>query len=252
MEASALQKALQKGVRSFVEKILKTIFPFQCPLCFSLVESRGLCPKCWSKLDFIRSPVCGCCGKPFEYESGSELCSRCLHDTSIEFSSHQSLFRYTEHSKRLIFRLKHTGDQSVVPLFVHLMAPLALTFQCKINFVIPVPLHWTRLASRRFNQSALLAKGVAKALQKPYISNGLKRIKKTPSQGRFNRIERIENVKDAFDVSHRKKLRLEGKTVLLIDDVYTTGATLNACACALKRKGVKCVYALTFAKVISK
>lgn len=222
---------------------LNILFPRLCPGCRCVLQTIGLCAPCWKHLEFITVPFCIKCGEPFSFEGYADLCWKCQKFVP-PFLSHRSLMRYTPLSKRLIFSLKHGRDRTLVPLFAQWLAPLATDFF--IDVLIPVPLHWTRLGYRCFNQSALIAQQLAKLLNIPCHITGLKRVRRTPSQGKKNRYVRSQNIENAFRASHT----VRNKHILLIDDVYTTGATLSACAETLLQEGAYTVRGLTISKVI--
>lgn len=211
------------------------------------MTTPGICPPCWKKLDFITAPVCHQCGEPSLIPlRGQVICSGCQRGAAM-FDQHRSLFRYGTDVKKMIFALKHGRDRTLVPFFTTVLTPLALQMAERVDLVMPVPLHWMRLSYRCFNQSAILAKGIAGALNLPLDVWTLRRVQRTRTQGGLNRAQRRANVHAVFAV--RKPERIQGATILLIDDVYTTGATLNACATALKEAGALEVKALTLTKV---
>lgn len=235
---------------SFIGKCAAVIFPPLCPMCKNPVgEHAGLCSSCFQKLKFIQPPFCQICGQPLGiYETGAHLCPDCLkHKPAFDYG--RSVFVYDAFSKKLILNFKHADALSLTPLLVRLLLPTAQEMAKTIDYIIPVPLHWKRLLNRRYNQSALLARQIAKQLGKPCVFY-LKRTKHTPPQGHFDTKKRIQNVEGAFHLSHPDVL--SGKSVLLIDDVRTTGATLDECARTLKQAGVRLVYVLTLAKTVTK
>lgn len=232
---------------SLIRTLFDQIFPYQCPVCREIVSGDGLCSECWKQFLFIRDPLCSVCGEPFGCAIGEEeLCDRCQKSPPF-FDRHRSVFCYRELSKRLIFRLKHGGDQSVLPLLISLCIPVAMPLLRDISLILPVPLHNTRLARRGFNQASLVAVRLAHSFGLSCPRSLLIRRKNTDSQGAIPADQRWKNVWGAFDV--RDPERIQGLRILLIDDVFTTGATLNACAYALKEAGALSVEALTLAKV---
>jgi len=155
---------------------------------------------------------------------------------------------YEALGRELIIRMKHGGAGASIPTFVTMMARL-IPAEMQADIVVPVPLHRWRLLKRRFNQSQLLAKGLARKLEvrsDPFL---LERVRATPSQGTFDRKGRRKNVRGAFRVPAARSGELVGKRVLLVDDVLTTGATASECAKALKEAGATHVAVLAFARV---
>ena len=206
-------------------------------------------------LSLITDPCCKICGLPFDYEVEEELqCGLCLQKPP-DFDQARSVFQYEGKGRRLILALKNNRSFVGFSALSRLMLTPKIQFD-HIDMIIPVPLHPLRLLRRRFNQSSLLADAYATALRqtgkKLNVENAvLKRVRNTVSQGRLGRKKRYQNVRTAFEVTRSGRKKVDGKTILLIDDVYTTGATLNACAASLKAAGAKHVYALTLSRVVN-
>lgn len=227
-------------------KLLNLIMPPRCFLCGILVEEEnGLCPDCFSKIQFIGSNICPVCGHPHVLSENKGVCALCL-DKHPFFDKTQSAFYYDDFSKGLILPFKHMDRTDMCVFLCRLLERVGNKLIEESDLIIPVPLHYRRLLSRKYNQSALLACLLAKRYKKRYAPLALKRVKNTPSQGHKTATQREENVKNAFLASSSEELK--NKTVLLIDDVFTTGATLNACAKELKRVGVRKVLCLTLAR----
>ena len=229
--------------------LLDLLIPLRCVKCGILVEDKpGLCPTCWLKVPFISKPFCACCGLPFEFEiDQNALCARCSYEQPV-YTTARSVFAYTTESKDLILKFKHLDALSSVPLFAEWMANAIE--ERKQALCIPVPLHWTRLFMRTYNQAALLAQKLASLTQWTYMPSVLVRNRRTPSQGYLSGKDRKKNVARAFSVPQKKRCHVVGKTIILVDDVFTTGATLNACAHSLLKAGAKEVHALTLARVV--
>ena len=225
------------------------LIPLRCVKCGVIVENKeGLCASCWPLISFIAKPYCACCGLPFDFEiEDGALCGVCNHDRP-PYTTARFVFSYTSESKDLILKFKHTDSIGSAPLFATWMARSLEAIQDPL--CIPVPLHWTRLFMRTYNQAALLAREIAKLNGWTYVPSLLLRKRRTPSQGYLSKKERIKNVSGAFKVSETKKMQLSGKTILLVDDVFTTGATLNACSKTLLKAGAKEVHVLTLGRVV--
>lgn len=241
--------ALAWGRKSY-HRFLDWLLPFQCPVCQDFMIQRGLCGACWGKLTFLSAPCCTQCSFPFSFfvQEGA-LCGKCLA-APPPFQKSLSVFVYNETSKPLILKFKHGRDLSLLPLFSEWLFQRGKPFFSEANFILPVPLHWTRLWKRRFNQAALLAKALSQKTGVPYAPTFLRRTRRTPSQGHLMRKQRERNVAHAFKVNPRKRTFLKETRVILVDDVYTTGATLEACARVLLAQGVRCVMVLTLARVV--
>jgi ComF family protein len=233
-------------------RALDLFFPPQCLNCETLVPTHGtLCLSCWQQVQFIADPMCGRCGLPFEYTMGEHaLCGECMR-AEPSFSRARSAFRYDEHSKSLILKLKYHDQLQLAPIYGTWLAKAGKELVAASDVVVPVPMHYFRFISRRYNQSALLAKSLAKHAGLSYVPDGLKRIRRTPPQAGLTRAQRIDNVKGAFATHPRHTSSLKGKSILLVDDVMTTGATLEQCAKALLKSGAQSVNVLTLARTVN-
>jgi len=238
-----------QGFPSLFKQFVDLLIPLRCVKCgMILAKKKGLCASCWPLIPFISKPYCACCGLPFDFEiDEGALCGVCNQERPL-YKTAPSVFAYTAESKDLILKFKHTDSISAAPLFATWMVHSLTGLENPL--CIPVPLHWTRLLRRTYNQAALLARAIAKEKGWVYAPSLLIRKRRTPSQGYLPKKERIKNVARAFKVPDRKHIFLSGKTVLLIDDVFTTGATLNACSTALLKAGAKEVHAVTLGRVV--
>jgi ComF family protein len=204
----------------------------------------------WQSLKFIDEPCCRACGFPFEFEQGEDaLCLRC-HAYTPEYDHARSAITYDDVSRKLILDFKHGGRTDGLKFFAAQMVRAGRSILDGADFLLPVPLHGSRLRKRRFNQAALLARAISKQTKIPYQTEILVRRKNTPSQGGQSFLGRRRNVSGAFKVRVSKKNVLKGKHVVLIDDVYTTGATVTACAKTLKRAGTARLDVLTVMRVV--
>lgn len=231
-------------------KLLDALFPPQCMRCDVLIHQHGaLCNDCWQELHFITAPMCGHCGHPFEYDMGEgALCGACIQDLPAYDSAYSALV-FDDVSKRLLHRLKYEDQGHLAPILADWLASHMQRAQ-SMDAIIPVPLSRKRLFSRRYNQSALVAKPLALRLGIAYRPEWLLRIKHTKPQTGLTRSQRQENVASAFAVPVAKQPELIGKSVVLLDDVLTTGATIEACTKALRKGGAQHIHVLTLARVI--
>ena len=230
--------------------LLNALFPPQCLCCGVLLHQHGaLCNDCWQSLHFITAPMCHSCGHPFEYDLGEEaLCGECIRERPV-YDSAYSVLVYDDTSKALMHKLKFEDQGHLAPIFAdwlhthmqHLSSP---------DIVIPVPLSRKRLFARRYNQSALVAKELAKRLNITYDPQLLLRTKHTKPQTGLTRPQRQENVAGAFRVAMPHGEIITNKSILMIDDVMTTGATIEACTKTLKKAGAGQVHVLTLARVV--
>ncbi len=229
---------------------ISLLFPEKCPFCLTLSNTKGqkipgLCPNCEKDIQWLLPPYCPRCGHPFPKGSTSHLCSYCLQQR-LSYDWGRAAARYQGVLAQAIQRFKYHGD-------VNLAGPLG-RFWNKIELedlsfeaIIPVPLHPARLRERGFNQALLLAKTLGKAHNKPVLPRALRRIRNTIPQVQLDHSEREKNVRGAFAVRNRQEIM--DKNLLLVDDVFTTGATVNECARVLKKSGAREIFILTLARV---
>lgn len=233
-------------LKSALKTVLNTLLPPRCPGSGEIVDAPGMIsPGFWKELSFISAPHCETCGLPFGFDiAQGALCAACL-ETEPAFDKARAAVTYNDASRQLVLGFKYGDRLHAVTAFTPWLLRAGGDLVAQSDAILPVPLHRTRLWQRRFNQSALLARALAKRAGKPCLPDTLRRVKATVPQKGLSRKERAENVKNAFGVEGD----LRGKTLLLVDDVYTSGATLNACAKALKKAGAEKVFVLTIARV---
>lgn len=237
--------------------LLDFLVPPCCINCREItVGDYQFCANCWKGLTYIINPFCKRCGHPLEVNLSADLssidscdnCSRsyCYYDQT------RSACIYNDLIKKLIIRFKHGDGTYLAPTFARWLKQCGEKLILESDYIIPVPLHWKRLLHRRYNQSALIGLELLKLLtHKPlYAPYMLRRKKSTLSQGHQSYSQRQDNMKDAFIVPDQYQHNLKGKTVTLIDDVVTTGATLQECSKALKKAGCEKVYILTVARAV--
>lgn len=229
---------------------MDTVFPPRCYACDGMTGGQhGLCADCWEGVNFISAPFCARCGMPFPHGMGSDVaeCMPCL-TLSPPFAKARAVFAYDDGSRRLVTRYKYNDRTHATPMYATWLARAGAELLVDAEYLIPVPLHRWRLVTRRYNQSALLVQGLAKLSDKPALLDGLLRTRHTQKQVGLTREQRKVNVADAFAVHPRHRATLQGKTVLLVDDVLTTGATIESCTRALLDAGVANVLVLTLGR----
>ncbi|MFA5040263.1 MAG: ComF family protein [Bdellovibrionales bacterium] len=233
-------------------RALDLLLPPLCLICDDPVsDTTTLCPACWKKIQFIGTPFCACCGTPFDFPvSEGTLCGACLTEAP-HFEAARAAMLYDDASRALILGFKHADRTYAAKALAPSMVRAGGDFLERADALLPVPLHRWRLFHRRYNQSALLAQQVGLLTGKPVLHDTLRRTRTTVSQGHLKRKERQENVKGAFAVAAKHTHNVKGKTLVLIDDVLTTGSTVNECARVLLGAGAKQVYVLTLARVKS-
>lgn len=227
------------------------LFPPRCPSCQSYVMADGnFCGECFSKLRMIDAPFCACCGIPFVIVAEADTrCPTCL-DAPPQFDVARAALVYDAVSAPLVTALKFNDQWAHLNRYVQMMLRSGAPLLAGADMLVPVPLHWRRLLHRKFNQSALLAYGLAAQTGVICAPHMLQRTLYTKPQMKLDRKERLQNVKRAFAVPNVARALLQHKTVVLVDDVVTTAATANACAKALKLAGAKEVRVLALARTV--
>ncbi|WP_368185526.1 ComF family protein [Aestuariibius sp. HNIBRBA575] len=231
-----------------LQSVIRAIYPAQCLICDTLTEEDfALCGSCWAQTPFVTGLVCDACGTPLpgEEEDSEVLCDECMQ-IARPWHKGRTAMLYQDKGRHLTLALKH-GDRTDLsgPMGVW-MARVAGPLLSDDMIVAPVPLHWTRLFRRRYNQAALLAQSVARQLNLPCRPDALIRVKRTQKMEKFSRDARFAALDGA--ISNNPKASIANKSVLLVDDVMTTGATLAACCEALHHAGVTQVCTLTLAR----
>lgn len=237
--------------RSVTNELFGMLFPPVCAGCDSHVAQPGaLCGKCWRQVRFIEKPYCPVLGTPFSHDLGGEILSAEALADMPPFRSARSVAVHEGVIRDMVHRLKYNDRTDLAPWMAGWMARAGHELLSDCDVIIPVPLHARRFWLRRFNQSAELARHLARSATKPFEPDALKRIKQTKQQVGLGLNERALNVRGAFKVPDTQEIKVLGRNVLLIDDVYTTGATVKAATRALLRGGAKNVDVLTFGRVM--
>ena len=204
----------------------------------------------FAAIGFLSDPVCNTCGRPMELDLGPEAqCAACIARPPRWDRARAALI-YDAASRRIVLDLKRSGRRDGLRTMTGWMQRAGANLIAEADMIIPVPLHYTRLVSRGFNQSAWLGQGIAREAGLPCRVDLLKRKRRTPTQGNLSAKARHRNVAGAFSISPRAVTLIDGKRLLLVDDVLTTGATLSACTRALKRAGARQVDVLVLARVV--
>ena len=244
-------KKIKRIISRTGHSFLDLLFPPRCHICdiqMTVQRQSYICADCFAQLVFLQSPLCLRCGCQFEIFTGAKdhYCSDCLQDMP-SFDTARSLLRYRAPLPGLLHRLKYRADSSVIGAIEAILAHNGKIWeQEKCELIIPVPLHAKRLRQRGFNQSQLLARLAFSGFQEKIAINLLLRSKNTTSQTGLSGLERRKNLKDAFFVT--SKGMVEGRSVWLVDDVFTTGTTVSECSKILKKNGASEVHVWTFAR----
>lgn len=237
-------------MRSAAAAVADLVVPPLCLACHRPVSSHdALCAACWSGIDFIRAPLCDRLGIPLPFDIGGTMVSAAAAADPPDYERARAVARFDGVMRELVHDFKFRDRHDARRLFGRWLAEAGAALLAGADLVVPVPLTRARLATRRFNQAALLTQEVVRLTGRRYEPLALQRIKRTPSQVGLTREQRRENVAGAFAVAEADKPTLAGAKVVLIDDVITTGATARACARVLKRAGAARVDVLALAMV---
>ncbi len=228
------------------------LWPPVCAVCESPIQGEGgLCPDCWDAVTFLGAPQCHACGVPFPYDPGAgTLCADCTR-ARPPYERARAAFVYDDASRAMILGFKHADRTDLAPVLTRWLRRPAQPLLDDADIVAPVPLHWSRLLSRRYNQSALLSNALAHGSDLKAVPDLLTRTRRTGTQGGKSRAARRRNVRGVFRVHPRYVHMLRDRRVLLVDDVMTTGATVEACTRALLRSGAGAVDVITIARVVT-
>ncbi len=250
-DRQSLLSRMGGGLRSAFRGAADLALPPNCLACARRVAVEGaLCSMCWGSLRLIEKPYCPQLGIPFSYDLGANVLSAEAIADPPPFERCRAVAAFDDVSRRLVHGLKYRDRLELARWMARWMARAGGDLVADAHTIVPVPLHRWRLWHRRFNQSATLASVIAREAGKPLSVTALKRVKATRQQVGLSASERDDNVRGAFRVAKADRSAIEGRRVLLIDDVYTTGSTVKAATRALLRSGADAVDVLVFARVV--
>jgi len=237
--------------RSALGTVADLFLPPVCIACRARIESHGLlCGDCFAKIDFIAPPLCDRLGVPLPYDTGEPYLSAAAIAAPPVYDRARAVARYSETMRDLIQSFKYRDRQEGLSLFSRWLARAGAELLSDADLIVPVPLYRSRLWWRRFNQSAMLAQGLSRVTGVPADCFVLKRVRRTASQVGLSPEQRKRNVAGAFRIEPSRAGAVKGKTIIVVDDVVTTGATAEACARVLKRAKAARVDVLTLARVV--
>jgi ComF family protein len=235
-------------LKSTIIKIIDTIFPPRCLCCYDIINDIGtICSDCWNKIDFIGEISCIICSMPLDYEYPDNICNRC-NITKPCFDNSACVFIYSDFSKDIIHRLKFQDNTQIAKYLSKWLARSGQDILMKTDILAPIPIHFFRLFTRKFNQSALIAKYLPLNHNLQYHHNLLIKHRYTKPQSDLNYNLRTKNICDSFKLNSKFLEIVKNKNITLIDDVMTTGATANECAKILKLAGASQVFILALAR----
>lgn len=227
--------------------ILDVLYPVKCPICDRILENGdvGFCKKCYKHLPYVVEPFCKHCGKPLKSEN-DEYCVDCIKRES-HFKEGVALWLYDDRMRKAMADLKYGGCRFDAGIYAKELAEAFFDniLRWKIDYIVPVPVHFRRKWFRGYNQAGLVAKELSRLVDIPYIGEALIRKKHTKPQKELDNKERHRNLLAAIEFNEKiDRVIFEGKNILLIDDIYTTGATLETCSEILLQVGIKNVYTM--------
>jgi ComF family protein len=231
--------------------LVDLVYPPRCPACGAGIAAQdGLCPVCWSGLILPGEPCCALCQRPFRQDEAPDgaICAPCLADPP-RHDGIAAATLYGPTSRTLVLAFKHGRRIAMAPMLARLIAARLPALDGEW-LVVPVPLHPLRLWKRGYNQSALLAREIARVRGQTLLVDGLVRRKHTPPLGGLGRLARSRALSGAIAVNPRRMALIKGRRIVLVDDVLTSGATSDACVAMLKRAGAQQVVIACFARVL--
>jgi len=227
-----------------LSQIIDYILPYRCASCSELTDGKnGVCSKCFQKLNFITLPYCNICGFPFEFSiEGQFSCAKCIV-LPPKYDMSRSLFKFDQNSKNLVHAFKYSDQTNNAKMFAKLLLARYQTEIQNVDLVVPVPMHRWKRVFRNYNPAQILALELAKFMAKPMIPDVLIKKKWTISQIGLSKSKRSKNLNGSIKLGDKHSVN--GKTILLVDDVKTTGATSNLCSQVLKNAGAASVTLVT-------
>lgn len=255
MEGSQLMRCSRGQMMALMARaaqgLSQIIFPPLCPGCgIILARQAALCGACWGEVQFIERPFCDVTGAPFDHDLGDGIISAEAIAYPPDYDHARSAVVHEGIALGMVHGHKFRDRGDLTPLMAQWMARAGGALLNDCDLIVPVPLHYFRHIARRYNQSAELARQLAGLSGRPHRPDLLVRQIKTKSQRGLSRKERLQNVEQAFRVPEAKIIDCAQKNILLVDDVLTTGATVNAAARQLKRAGALRVDVITFSRAL--
>lgn len=231
-----------------IKYLLNLLFPEKCLICEKQIDQNKICNECWGKCTFITKPYCSICSHPFEYETDeNSICGACVASKPL-YNRAISIFKYDDYSKKLIHKFKYKDQLHILDYFTNLILNMGKEVLDQADIIIPIPIHKHKLLKRGYNQAALLAMQIAKKREISYYPQLLTKNTNTPPQAGLNKSQREKNIKNSFQLNSSLAKQIEGKRILLIDDVITTGSTISECCKILKKAKPGKIFVLSLTK----
>lgn len=246
----ALSQRCGDAVRAVGHFALDAALPTLCVSCRAPVAGHGLCASCWTRVSFIARPYCEKLGIPFTHDGGDGQLSLQAMTDPPSYHRARAAVRYDDIARSLMHALKYHDRLDLAPTLARWMTRAGTELFTDADLIVPVPLHWRRGWSRRYNQAGVLARMIGEASGITVSHSALERTRATAQQVGLTRAERAQNLAGAFEVPKARRKLVAGRNLVLIDDVLTTGATAEAATRALLRGGAARVDVLTFARVV--
>lgn len=242
---------LRAGGQYALQASVDMVWPPTCIQCRTAIQdAHGLCPACWRGLSLIEKPYCERLGAPFAVDHGGPMLSPEAIATPPAFDHARAVALYDDTARALVTKLKFSDRADLALTMGRMMAAAGRDLLEHADVIVPVPLHRLRFWQRRYNQAALLAAALSRASGVPHHDAWLARVRRTSPQIGLSKNQRAANLAGAFRVPENHAMAIAGQHVILVDDVFTTGATVSAAARALRRAGAKRIDVLTFAHAL--
>lgn len=242
--------AVRRAGRDIAGRLADLIIPPTCLACYEpLGQHDTVCANCWARISFIRAPLCDRLGLPMPFDAGTPMISAAAVANPPIYDHARAVAHYSGVMREMILAFKYGDSHNARKLFGRWLLSCGGDLVDACDVIAPVPMHPRRLLARRFNQAALLAQELARRADRPYGAQLVKRVRATTAQVGLTSAQRRSNLAGAFRVPASASGRVAGRAVLLVDDVITTGTTLDACARALRRAGAERVDAVALAIV---
>ncbi|MAW99759.1 MAG: amidophosphoribosyltransferase [Sphingomonas sp.] len=234
--------------RLILRDAIRFALPPRCPSCGEIVEAdHRLCPTCWSQTEFLGQPACARCSLPFDHDRGPAAeCAACIAEPPLHDGLHAAV-AYGAVARELMLKLKYGRRMAHAETAARMMARVVPS---GFDLIVPVPLHRSRIWSRGFNQAVLIAEGLSQRSGVDVARDALIRVRRTPTLRGMGASKRAKVLAGAFTLNPRASQRVTRRAILLVDDVYTSGATTDACIRVLKRAGAARVAVAAFARVL--